>query len=160
MPVSLCDATAAAVAVADVGAPVFDLMDLETVRPSNTADSARAVVDCGTTFTASGRAKLFPKKLIETYNPPFKVRTASLHVMPVAFIGTMIVKPKGAPKKRVLACHHALHIPQMGNLTLLSCKALWHVERRLWRCVLRHGRYRRCLQRRWWGEASNASGRC
>jgi hypothetical protein len=45
--------------------------------------------------------------------------------MPVAFIGTLIVKPKNAPKKDFVIIDDALYVPAMKDLTLLSPKQMF-----------------------------------
>ena len=84
-----------------------------------------ALIDSGCSTTASGRRSLFPKRRITTINPKLKVVTASGFEMPVAFIGTLVVKPKNAPKKDFIIIDDALHVPAMKDLTLLSPKQMF-----------------------------------
>ena len=81
-----------------------------------------AHVDSGTSVTASGRSNLFPPKLIKKWDPKFSVRSASQQVMPVKFIGTMVLKPADMPrkKKQGLMIEDALYVPDMKTLTLIS----------------------------------------
>jgi hypothetical protein len=39
-----------------------------------------------------------PPKLIKKWNPKFSVRSASQQIMPVKFIGTMVLRPADMPK--------------------------------------------------------------
>ena len=81
-----------------------------------------AHIDSGTTVTASGRSNLFPPKLIKKWHPKFSVRSASQQVMPVKFVGTMVLKPADMPKKKKqgLMIENALYVPAMKTLTLVS----------------------------------------
>ena len=81
-----------------------------------------AHIDSGTSVTASGRSNLFPPKLIKKWTPKFSVRSASQQVMPVKFVGTMVLKPEGMPKKKKqgLMIEDALYVPDMKTLTLVS----------------------------------------
>ena len=58
-------------------------------------------------------------------NPKLKVITASGLEMPVTFIGTLIVKPKNAPKKDFIIIDDALYVPAMKDLPLLSPKQMF-----------------------------------
>ena len=96
-----------------------------SARGGSNVKETSALVDSGCSVCASGRASLFPKRRIVTVKPNVKVVTASGTEMPVAFIGTMVIKPKHAAKGGLLQIDNALHVPAMGKLTLLSPKQLF-----------------------------------
>ena len=89
-----------------------------------------AHIDSGTSVTASGRSNLFPTKLIKKWDPKFSVRSASQQVMPVKFVGTMVLKPADMPKKKKqgLMIEDALYVPDMKSLTLVSPQQLYRSQ--------------------------------
>ena len=103
-----------------------DAYALSVGRPSV---PLKAVIDSGSTVTASGKESLFPKKLITQVNPGISVRSASGVLMPVAYVGTLLLKPKVGSRKAVIPVHNALYVPGMGTLTLLSPKQLFSQQR-------------------------------
>ena len=86
-----------------------------------------ANIDSGASISASGRSNLFPPKLITKWHPKFSVRSASRQVMPVLFIGSMLLKPAGInnKKNKGLIVENALYVPDMKELTLISPKQLF-----------------------------------
>ena len=88
-------------------------------------DAEGAVVDTGTTRCASGRLKNFPRSLISEWHPMMRVRSAERRYMSVDFLGTMVIKPKNAPKKHRIAVEGSMYVPKMGELTLLSPRQLF-----------------------------------
>jgi len=89
-----------------------------------------AYIDSGTSVTASGKANLFPAKLIKKWHPKSSVRSASNQVMTVEFIGTMVLKPADVPqkKKKGLIIEDALYVPDMKGLTLISPHQLYRSQ--------------------------------
>ena len=57
----------------------FDLQAVNKSAIDNNGWREHGILDSGGTECASGRAKLFPKNLVEQYNPPVKVEIASGH---------------------------------------------------------------------------------
>ena len=98
---------------------------MSAAHTSTNLDTTTALIDSGCSTTASGRKSLFPKRRITTINPKLKVITASGLEMPVTFIGTLIVKPKNAPRKDFVIIDDALYVPAMKDLTLLSPKQMF-----------------------------------
>jgi hypothetical protein len=82
-----------------------------------------ANVDSGTSVSASGRRCLFPTELITKWHPETSVRSASQQRMDVLFVGTMILHT-GCGQKIYIA--DSLCVPEMGDLTLISPKQLFH----------------------------------
>jgi hypothetical protein len=89
----------------------------------NEATRFDANVDSGTSVSASGRRCLFPTELITKWHPETSVRSASQQRMDVLFIGTMILHT-GCGQKIYIA--DSLCVPEMGDLTLISPKQLFH----------------------------------
>ena len=82
-----------------------------------------ANVDSGTSVSASGRRCLFPTELITKWHPETSVRSASQQKMDVLFIGTMILHTECGQKIYIA---NSLCVPEMGDLTLISPKQLFH----------------------------------
>jgi hypothetical protein len=89
----------------------------------NEATRFDANVDSGTSVSASGRRCLFPTELITKWHPETSVRSASQQRMDVLFVGTMILHT-GCGQKICIA--DSLCVPEMGDLTLISPKQLFH----------------------------------
>ena len=109
----------------------YQCFDLQEVNKSSIDSSGwreHGILDSGGTECASGRAKLFPKDLVEQYNPPVKVEIASGHCLPVKLRGTMVLpirRPGTTSAKKLIpiSVPHSLLVPKMP-VTLISTKAL------------------------------------
>ena len=69
----------------------FDLQEVNKSSIDSGGWREHGILDSGGTECASGRAKLFPKDLVEQYNPPVKVEIASWHCLPVKLRCTMVL---------------------------------------------------------------------
>ena len=106
----------------------FDLQAVNKSAIDNNGWREHGILDSGGTECASGRAKLFPKNLVEQYNPPVKVEIASGHCLPVQLRGTMVLpirRPGTTSAKKLIpiSVPHSLLVPKMP-VTLISTKAL------------------------------------
>ena len=96
-----------------------------------------AIIDSGTTCTASPERSLFPTAKIKKYNPGYRVRVASGVHLPVEFVGTLELR---IPAKQitgnistsasdlVLSIDDAFYVPGLCA-TLVSTKALFKNHR-------------------------------
>ena len=106
--------------------PVIEAKEITAFEVSRLASVG--VIDTGTTLTASGRRRLFPDSKVTDWKPTMRVRAASQKLMTISLIGTMIIKPKHAAKKQVIAVAGAAHVPEMRELTLVSPKQLFQQQ--------------------------------
>ena len=92
----------------------------------------RALIDSGTTCTASNERSLFPTHLIKKRKPGFRVRVASGNELPVEFVGTLVLRvptselvcDAGPPGFITLNIDNAFYVPDLCT-TLISTKGLF-----------------------------------
>jgi hypothetical protein len=126
MPTLQCMATAFSVAASRLADLLEDKTQVPEIAYNVVLDEATrfdANVDSGTSVSASGRRCLFPTELITQWHPETSVRSASQQRMDVLFVGTMILHT-GCGRKIYIA--DSMCVPEMGDLTLISPKQLFH----------------------------------
>ena len=142
---------ATAHSVSNMNASNYDTTGFETVdlrilpanaSPRPTFSSSNAfnpqsggAMDTGASKHASGRAKLFPKRHVQQYNPKIVVEIANSTRCHVALLGSMLVPvtsrsniTTSTKKRRHLLLADGILVPALKDNTLISPKAMFHNE--------------------------------